>query len=145
MRLMLCAFGQETNTFSPKRLDFKSFLPEGWQCAETLLDAYRNTKSYLGGAIEACEEAGVEIIPLDSIPIDGGAMMTAECFESCMEHLCGQVKEFWQGADGLFLAMHGAGSAEGVEDLESETMRRIRTIVGKNFSITSEKESLSSL
>lgn len=134
---MICAFGQETNTFSPKRLDFKSFMPDGWQRSETLISDYRNTKSYLGGAISACEEIGAQIIPLDSNSIDGGAMMTTACFEACMEHLCCQVQANWKNADGLFLAMHGAGSAEGVADLEGETLRRLRKIVGADFPIMS--------
>lgn len=137
MRVMLCAFGQETNTFSPKRLQLSDFLPDGWQSREDLLQNYRGTKSYLGGAIRGCEEAGAEMLPLDSIPIDGGALMTAECVEECLTHLCGQIKEYCAGADGLFLAMHGAGSAEGIEDLESETLRRIRTVVGADFPIMS--------
>ncbi len=137
MKLMICCFGQETNTFSPKRLSYEEFLPDGWSSAETLVAGYEGTKSYLGGAIDACRQAGVEILPLDSIAIDGGAMMTAECFESCMTHLCDQVSKNFADADGLFIAMHGAGSAEGVVDLEAETLRRIRTITGREFPIMS--------
>jgi len=137
MKLMICCFGQETNTFSPKRLSYDEFLPMGWTGAETLIQGYEGTCSYLGGAIEACRRENVQIIPLDSITIDGGAMMTAACFETCMEHLCEQVRQNFRDADGMFLAMHGAGSAEGVADLEAETLRRIRTITGRGFPIMS--------
>ena len=137
MKLMICAFGQETNTFSPRRLEEKDFLPDGWLAAGGLVAGHRGTRSYLGGAIEACERQGVEILPLDSITIDGGAMMTKACFESCMDHLCSQVRANFREADGLFLAMHGAGSAEGVTDLEAETLARIRAIVGRDYPIVS--------
>jgi len=137
MRIMLCAFGQETNTFSPKRLSFSQFLPNGWQDRRGLIKAYRGTRSYLGGAIRGCEEFDAEMVPLDSVPIDGGALMTSACVEACLDHLCRQVKEHFAGTDGMFLAMHGAGSAEGIEDLEGETLRRIRCIVGKDYPIMS--------
>ena len=109
MKVMICCFGQETNTFSPKRLRYNEFLPYGWQTANRLIESYEGTKSYLGGAIDACREYDAEIVPLDSIAIDGGALMTRDCFEQCMEHLCHQIQENYVGTDGLFLAMHGAG------------------------------------
>jgi microcystin degradation protein MlrC len=137
MKIMICCFGQETNTFSPKRLSYEAFLPDGWCDSENLIQAYEYTRSYLGGAIDACRAEDVEIIPLDSIAIDGGALMTSECFETCMAHLCGQIGKHYREADGLFIAMHGAGSAEGVVDLEAETLRRIRAITGREFPIMS--------
>jgi len=137
MRIMIGAFGQETNTFSPKHIEIDSFLPNGWIKADTILQNYRNTSSYLGGAIEACDEAGAEILPLDSTVVDGGPMMTARCLEACISHLCQQVAENFRQADGLFLAMHGAGSAEGVEDLEGYILERLRAVTGRDFPIMS--------
>lgn len=137
MKILICSFGQETNTFSPKRLSLGEFLPHGWKQASTLVENHESTRSYLGGAIAACREQGAQIIALDSTAIDGGAMITTQCLETCMEHLLSQVQAHWQEADGMFLAMHGAGAAEGVEDLEAETLRRIRTITGREFPIMS--------
>ena len=137
MKIMICCFGQETNTFSPKRLSYDEFLPNGWRKAETMVASFEGTRSYLGGAIAACREQQVQIIPMDNIAVDGGAMMMPQCLEVCMEHLCDQVRDLWQEADGMFLAMHGAGAAEGVEDLEAETLRRVRSITGRDFPIMS--------
>ena len=137
MKIMICCFGQETNTFSPKRLQYKDFLPYGWRTAEELLAGFEGTNSYLGGAIAACRELCAEIVPIDSIAIDGGALMTRECFEQCMDHLCQQVLENYDSTDGMFLAMHGAGSAEGVTDLEAETLRRVRAVTGDDYPIMS--------
>ena len=137
MKLMICCFGQETNTFSPKQLTYDEFLPNGWFEAESLIESFSGTNSYLGGAIDACREFGAQILPLDSIAIDGGAMMDRECFERCMDRLCSGVRRYADEADGLFLAMHGAGSAEGIVDLEAETLRRIRSITGRAFPIMS--------
>lgn len=137
MKIMIATFGQETNTFSPDRIGVDKFLPNGWIKAETLLEGFRGTKSYLGGAIAACDEYGVDILPLDSVEIDGGPMITVEGLEELMDHFCSQVKANWQQADGLFLGMHGAGSAPGVEDLESYVLTKLREIVGRDYPIMS--------
>lgn len=137
MNIMIAAFGQETNTFSPNRLTVRQFLPNGWLPAETLIDSFRGTGSYLGGAIRACEEFGADILPLDSVEIDGGPLITAEAIGELTDHLLAQVEANRQQADGLFLAMHGGGSAEGIEDLESFVLQKLRTAVGRDFPIMS--------
>lgn len=137
MKIMIATFGQETNTFAPDRIGIDTMLPNGWVKAEKLVDEFRGTKSYLAGAIAACEAYGVDILPLDSIKIEGGAMMTARCLETLLDHFCGQVEANWRQAEGLFLGMHGAGGAQGVEDLEGYVLTKIREIVGRDYPIMS--------
>lgn len=137
MKILVMSFGHETNTFSPKRVEMEEFLPNGWIPAEKLVEVNRGTQGYTAGAIAACEEYGVQILPLDSVRIEGGPMMTARCLQQLMAHLCSQVEVSWRQADGMFLAMHGAGSAEGVEDLEGHVLKEIRRITGRDFPIMS--------
>lgn len=137
MKIMIATFGQETNTFSPDRITAEQFLPNGWIKAEGIVEGFSGTGSYLGGAIRACSEYGVTPVPLDSTEIDGGPMLTHKSMVSLVDHLCEQVAEKWQGTEGLFLGMHGAGCAEGIEDLEGYVLSRIREIVGRDFPIMS--------
>ena len=137
VKIMIASFGQETNTFLQKKIGLEEFLPKGWIPAERILRDFQGTKSYLGGALSACEELGVEGIPLDSMELDGGAMMTAECLRELMGHFLPQVEAHYREAEGFFLAMHGAGSAEGVEDLEAYLLKKVREIVGKDYPIMS--------
>ncbi|MBQ8174535.1 MAG: M81 family metallopeptidase [Clostridia bacterium] len=53
MNILIATFGQETNTFSPDRITATQFLPNGWIKAETIVDGFRGTGRYLGGAIRA--------------------------------------------------------------------------------------------
>jgi len=130
MKIMICTFGQETNTFSPNRIDFDSLMPNGWIKAETMLEQYCGTGTYIGGAIAAAEESGFEIEPLDSVVLSGGPIMTEECLEYALGHICKQVSEKIDGVDGIFLGMHGGGRTELVDDLEAYTLKRIREVVG---------------
>ena len=137
MKIMIATFGQETNTFSPDRIGVEKFMPKGWINAETLPEQFRGTKSYLGGAIAACDDFGVDILPLDSTKLEGGPMLTTQALEELLTHFCAQVEANWQQADGFFLGMHGAGSAECTEDLEAYVLARIRKIVGRDYPIMS--------
>lgn len=145
MKILIGEFGQETNTFSEDRFTFEKLAPTGWITPEIIAREYRNTATYLGGAIDAAEESGVEVIPLDSFTVTGGSMMTRECLDYAVEHLLSGIRDRLSGADGLFLAQHGGGAAEGVEDLEIYVLRKIRELTGKDFPIVSSLDMHSNL
>ena len=143
MRLIIAEFGQETNTFSPSRLDFQAFSGGGWKKKETVLENFRHTGTYLGGAIDEAEREAarsgepIELIPLDSVTVTGGAPMSRECFDYAVGHFLDDVRTHWKEADGMFFAEHGGGGAEGIEDLEIYLLKEIRKITGPEFPIVS--------
>ena len=130
MKLILMEFGQETNTFSPDRIGFDKLSPGGWVKAETIINIFEGTTSYLGGAIEAMKEYGVQIVPIDSVRTTGGPLMTEECLEYCLNHICKEIKKAADDVCGIFLSMHGGGRTEAVDSLETYTLKRIREVVG---------------
>ena len=123
-------FGHETNSFTPLRTDFQTQFPQGWYKAENIFDMFTGTNTYLGGAIRAAAEEGVELIPLDSLEPVGGPAMTDECLEYILDHLCEQLEEKKEGADAFYLAIHGGGRTDGYEDLEGYTLKRVREVIG---------------
>ena len=143
MRLLIAEFGQETNTFSPDRLSFETFSGGGWQKKETLLNDFRGTGTYLGGAIDEAEREArasgetIELVPLDSVTVTGGAPMSRDCFDYAVGHFLQDLKAALPGAEGMFLAQHGGGAAEGVEDLEIFVLRAVRELTGPDFPIVS--------
>ena len=106
------------------------YFPTGWIKAETMVEDFRGTGTYLGGAIKAAEEEGVEVVPIDSTDLLGGPIMTEECLEYCLDHICKEIEEKIDDVDGIFLGMHGGGRTEQVYDLEAYTLKRIREVVG---------------
>ena len=139
MVILICQFGNETNTFAPGRLDFSMLAPKGWTKAERVETEYGNTNSYLGGALRAIREAGETPMPVDLLTNNGnfgaGPLMSGECAKMAMDHICDQVRERLGQFDGVYFALHGAGCCEFDEDLESYTLRRLRQIVGKEMPI----------
>ena len=69
MRIAIGEFGSETNSFAKGTSSFEMLAPTGWIDAENLISTFKDSSSYLGGAIMAAEEeADVELIPLSELP-----------------------------------------------------------------------------
>ena len=139
MTILLCQFGNETNTFTPGRLDFKALAPQGWTEGERVVEKFRGTRTYLGGALQAIEEAGETPMPIDLVTNNGnfgaGPLMTGECAKTVMDRICACLEEKKGRFDGIYFAIHGAGCCELDEDLEGYTLRRTREVVGEEIPI----------
>ena len=139
MAILICQFGNETNTFSPGKLNFPMLAPQGWTEGERVIDKFRGTRTYLGGALQAIEEAGETAIPIDLVTNNGnfgaGPLMTGECAKAVMDRVCACLEEKMGQFDGIYFAIHGAGCCEFDEDLEGYTLRRVREVVGEEMPI----------
>ena len=129
MKIAVCQFSHETNTFSPLRSDFESMARSGWSEPEELVRKHRGTPDYLGGAIRAAEEEGVGIVPLPSMNGSAGPLILKSCVDRVLDAVATALHAHADEVDGVFLALHGAGCAEGIDDLESYTLRAVREVV----------------
>lgn len=129
MKIGICLFTHETNTFSPLRSDFDS-LKAGWEDGTEVISNHRGKPSYLGGAIKTAEELGVELAPLPSLYGAAGPLILKNCVDHVMNAICNELQKIKNDIDGLFLALHGAGCAEGIDDLEGYVLGEVRKIIG---------------
>jgi len=97
MVILLCQFGNETNTFAPGRLSFSMLAPQGWTPGSMVVERFGNTRSYLGGALQAIADAGEIPLPIDLVTNNGnfgaGPMMEGACAQSVMDRICLQLKQ----------------------------------------------------
>lgn len=139
MAILLCQFGNETNTFAPGRVDFNSLAPQGWTEGGRVTEKFRGTRTYLGGALQAIEEAGETALPIDLVTNNGnfgaGPLMTGECAQTVMDRVCACLEEKKGQFQGIYFAIHGAGCCEFDEDLEKYTLRRVREVVGNEMPV----------
>lgn len=139
MVILICQFGNETNTFTPGLLDLSMLAPKGWTRADRVEAEFGKTNSYLGGALRAIREAGETPMPIDLLTNNGnfgaGPLMSAQCAKTAMDHICSQVRQKLGQFDGIYFALHGGGSCELDEDLEGYTLRRLREVVGPEMPI----------
>jgi len=139
MVILLCQFGNETNTFAPGRLDFSMLAPQGWTPGAMVQQRFGNTRSYLGGALQAIAEAGETPMPIDLVTNNGnfgaGPLMEGACAQTVMDRICRQLQDLKGSFDGIYFAIHGAGCCELDEDLEGYTLARVREVVGPDMPI----------
>lgn len=134
MKILLTQFGNETNSFSLGRTTWNTLVPNGWVQAENVIDQFRGTATYLGGALRAIAEEGAEALPIDLATKGGnfgaGPLMAKECYTYAMNHITEQVRERMGEFDGVFFAVHGAGCGENLPDLEAYSFARMREVIG---------------
>ena len=139
MVILVCQFGNETNTFTSGRTEFNNLVPDGWVKAETVVPHYAGTSTFLGGALDAIADEGESAMPIDLLTPHGnfgaGPVMSAECAKYCMDNICASIKEKLGQFDGIYFAIHGAGCCELDEDLERYTLGRVREVVGAEMPI----------
>ena len=134
MKVLMTQFGNETNSFATGRNTWEMLVPDGWVKAEDVIPQFKGTATYLGGALRAMEEEGVEPLPIDLATRGGnfgaGPLMAESCSTYAMDHITEETRKHMGEFDGVFFAVHGGGCAENAPDLESYSFRRMREVIG---------------
>ena len=136
LRIGIGGFLHESHSFVPTPTRYTDFLqPAGYPGlvrGPAMLTAIRPGASCAAGALAAMQAAGDEPVPLLWCLATPGGLIEAEAFERIAALLCAAVADTGPAAlDGIFLDLHGAGSAIGAPDAEGELLRRLRAIVGR--------------
>lgn len=135
IRVALCQFGEETNTFVPGCLELIDLSPNGWVPADGVIAHFTDTKTYIGGALDAIRDFGAVAVPMDTPAANGanfvaGAILSGACIEEAATRISEELKRRRDEYDCIFFAMHGAAASLIDEDVESYMLRAIRKAVG---------------
>lgn len=124
-RLAIGGISHETNTFcNPTPLaDFRQV--EG----EALIAANRGVRSYIGGMLDAAERAGATVVPTYAANATPSGAASAADFAVMLDHLTSAIHSALP-VDAVCLALHGAGVAEGIDDMETSVLEAVRRVVG---------------
>jgi microcystin degradation protein MlrC len=130
MRLALFQMGQETDTFNPSPTTMHDFESFGLYRGQDVFDRQRGNGT-VGGFLIAVDDDGrdIETVPLSRGWAGAGGRITTEALEFFEQLL----RDDLSGAgpiDGLALHLHGACSAEGVDDVEGRLQAIARDVVG---------------
>ncbi|MHC0036376.1 M81 family metallopeptidase [Pseudoneobacillus sp. C159] len=134
MKIIIGGIAHETNTFSNVKTDEESFRLWGWEKGEEILAKNRFVRTFIGGMIDRAEELEIDLIPTFSTFAYPAGMITAEAFQTLKKELIDEIKKA-VGYDAILLSLHGAGVAEGTEDLEGSILKEVRAVVGDDLPI----------
>ena len=133
-RIAIFQFGYETNTFVNGLAELDDLGTGGWTPRENVLEMYRGKRAGMSGAIAAIEELGVTPVPLDCLSRSGafnaGATISDAAATQVIDHICDELRTHFDEYDGVFYAMHGAGHAETLDDVDGYYLKRIREVIG---------------
>lgn len=135
MRIAICEFGRETNTFATGLVTY-SDIEKAWIPADKILPTFRGSAQYLGGMIRAAEEEQVALVPMSSMRITASAAITDDALAQVVSMICAELETIKNSIDGICFAMHGAGCSQTEYDMESYTLRALRKVVGDEMPIT---------
>jgi microcystin degradation protein MlrC len=126
MRVAIGGLWHETNTFAAAPTIAADFeVHEG----AALVDAFRGTRTPIGGFIEGGREAGFEIVPTLFASATPSGTIAREVYESLLSRFLVRLTE--GKPDGILLDLHGAMVVEGIDDVEADQIARIRQRLGK--------------
>ncbi len=129
MKVLIGHFGHEANTFAENKTTYEEFIGRGIWIGEESIQKAEGTAVYLGGIIRACREDNIEMIPTCAYTC-AAPTLTKECVDKMMAHILPVAEKHKNEIDGVCFALHGAGVAEDIDDLESFILTELRKILG---------------
>lgn len=124
----------ETNTFRSGVTELNAFQSRDWSEGAGLIAKHRGVRNDLGGMIEAGERLGFELVPTLATTIQPSTMVSRHAYETIRHtsfaHFAAAGK-----LDAICLALHGGGSVDGSDDLESAFLTELRDRVGTTVPI----------
>lgn len=130
MKWVVGGFAHETNTFSTVPTDVEAFRAQQYLTGdEAIRGAHAGNATVIGGFLDVIDGVGDEAVLTVAAHATPSGLVTAEAFETMTGHIVDGVKAN-PDADGVLLGLHGAMVAEGFDDGEGETIRRVREAAG---------------
>ncbi|TAK20720.1 MAG: M81 family peptidase [Chloroflexota bacterium] len=133
-RIAIGEIAHETNTFCPEPTSLGDFKRHSWHEGVDIVRANRGTRTYLGGMIEGGERANLIVVPTLATSAVPSGTIEASAYRAMRDTLLGSLAAAGP-IDAICLSLHGAGVAQGVDDLEGELLAAVRAQVGPTMPI----------
>jgi microcystin degradation protein MlrC len=126
VRIALGGIIHETNTYCPGQTPLEDFeIARG----EEIVAENKGYRTFAGGMMDAAEAIGAEIVPVLTAVTSPSGTIARDVYESLREELLQGIAN--DGAiDAVALTLHGAGVADGYDDLEGDLCARVRAFIG---------------
>ena len=125
LRIALAGISHETNTYCRE----PTTLPDFHLLRGERMFLTKGQETDIGGAVTACATPGVEAVPI----LYARAQPSGTIERATYDDLKAEILQGLAQAgplDGVVLCLHGAGVAEGIEDLEGDLATAVRAQVG---------------
>ena len=115
----------ESNSFVRKNTGIADF---NVSRGKDILTRWSQTHHEIGGFIQAIQEKNLDLVPLLTATATPSGSLTRDTYETILSEMTRTLSE--NPVDGLLLALHGAMVAEGYDDADGYTAKRLREELG---------------
>lgn len=126
MKIIVCEFNQETNSFNPIPTTMNDYIRGGVFEGEEMQRELGSRPCAVAGMMQAIKEAGAEVIPSYSMYAQSGGPVEQEVLDIFMEKVLKSIRKNLP-VDGVFISFHGATQSTQNDDvcgLISEVVRK---------------------
>jgi microcystin degradation protein MlrC len=134
MRIAIGELAHETNTLRAGVTGVARFQAQEWQHGAEILDQHDGVRDFLGGMIAAGDALGIELIPTFAASAEPSATIAGEAFAIMRDELLAGLRAAGP-LDAVCLSLHGAGSAEGIDDVEGAILAEVRQVLGPDLPV----------
>jgi microcystin degradation protein MlrC len=133
-RIAIGEFAHETNTFCPEPTTTGPFKEYQWFHGDEIVHTHSGNRTYLGGMLAAADERGIEVVPTFVANAYPSGTITRAAYDEIIGTLLDEITRAMP-LDAVCLSLHGAGVAEGIDDLEGAVLAAVRERVGPDMPI----------
>jgi microcystin degradation protein MlrC len=133
-RIAIGEVAHETNTFCAAPTTTAPFKEYQWLHGDEIVRVHGGNRTYVGGMLAQAEALGVTAVPAFTTMAYPSGTITAAAYEEILATLLGAI-EGAMPVDAICLALHGAGVAEGVDDLEGAILAAVRERFGREIPV----------
>jgi len=134
MRVAVGGISHETNTFCRGESTLANFQERAWAEGEQMIERNRGVRNYIGGIIDAAEQQGIELVPTFFASATPSATISADTYATLRGNLLSAMTAAGE-VDAVCLTLHGAGVADGVNDIEGDIILHVRELYGPDMPI----------
>ncbi|WP_341643798.1 M81 family metallopeptidase [Thauera sp. SDU_THAU2] len=134
LRFAIAGIIHETNTYAVDSFGETQLAAFERYAGEDVISAFSDTNHQVGGFIAGAARLGIELVPV----FLGQATPSGTIAESAYLTMKQAIIDGLRSAlpvDGVLLALHGAGVAAGVEDIEGDLAAAVRAVMGSDVPI----------
>lgn len=136
-RIAIAGMWHETNTYGPHPATLERFAEYGLLTGAAIAERHTGMRTVIGGFLDGVEEVGAQAVPTFA----AGAWPSGPAPADTMQRLLARLDAALRGVvaegrvDAVLVDLHGAMVAEGQPDVETDTLRAIRSVVGPDVPI----------
>jgi microcystin degradation protein MlrC len=129
-RIAIGEVAHETNTFCPEPTSVAPFKEYAWLLGDEIVRVNGGNRTYLGGMLAKLAELDLIAVPAFATMAYPSGTITAAAYEEILATLLDAIARAMP-VDAICLSLHGAGVAEGVDDLEGAILAAVRERFGR--------------